>query len=353
MAAGGSVGGSGGKGGSGRGKKAPLSGGAAGGRAGKAGSHRKGSTVGSGGQGKRRLAGRGPTPPAEERTGHPKARAKARTERAERAAKRPASSVAGIPVHRGRGKAEADEVIVGRNPVVEVLRAKVPAKSLVIALGMDYDDRVTEALRLATRQDLPIREAPRHELDRVTSGAVHQGMALVVPPYAYADPRDLLDRAVAAGPAGLLVALDGVSDPHNLGAVIRSAAAFGAQGVVIPERRAAGMTATAWKTSAGAAARIPVARATNLTRTLKSYAAAGLVIVGLTADGELTLDDLVAAVDPLVLVVGGEGKGLSRLVSEACDLRVGIPMSGAVESLNASVAAAVVLAEVARRRRTA
>jgi len=132
---------------------------------------------------------------------------------------------------------------------------------------------------------------------------------------------------------------------------VRSAAAFGAQGMVIPERRAAGVTATAWKTSAGAAARIPIARATNLVRTLKACAAAGLVVVGLTADAEITLDELEAAVDPLVLVVGAEGKGLGRLVAEACDLRVAIPISRAVESLNASVAAGVVLAEIARRRR--
>jgi 23S rRNA (guanosine2251-2'-O)-methyltransferase len=340
VAAGGAVGGAG------RSKRTPLSGGAAGGRAGKAGSHRKGSTVGSGGQGKRKLAGRGPTPPAEERVGHPKARAKAR---AERAAARPAG--AGIPARGGRGKSDGDEVIVGRNPVVEVLRAGVPVRSLVVALGLDHDDRVDEALRLATRLGVPIREAPRHELDRVTSGAVHQGLALVVPPYQYADPHDLLDRAVAAGPSGLLVALDGVTDPHNLGAIVRSAAAFGAQGMVIPERRAAGVTATAWKTSAGAAARIPIARATNLVRTLKACAAAGLVVVGLTADAEITLDELEAAVDPLVLVIGAEGKGLGRLVAEACDLRVAIPISRAVESLNASVAAGVVLAEIARRRR--
>jgi 23S rRNA (guanosine2251-2'-O)-methyltransferase len=119
-----------------------------------------------------------------------------------------------------------------------------------------------------------MREAPRHELDRVTSGAVHQGMALVVPPYQYADPHDLLQLALDEGTSGLIVALDGVTDPHNLGAIVRSAAAFGAQGVLIPERRAAGITATAWKTSAGAVARVPVARATNLTRTLKSYAEA-------------------------------------------------------------------------------
>ena len=335
----------------GRAGKKSVAGGAAGGRAGKAVSHRKGAPAGSGGYGKRRLEGRGPTPPAEERTGHPKARAKARAERV--AAPRPPAQIAGIPMRTSRSaKGDTDEVIVGRNPVVEVLRSKVPAKSLVVALGMDYDDRVDEAIRLATRLEIPIREAQRHELDRVTSGAVHQGLALVVPPYEYADPADILAAAIEAGPAGLVVALDGITDPHNLGAIVRSAAAFGAQGVVVPERRSASMTATAWKTSAGAAARIPVSRATNLTRTLKSYAAAGLVVVGLEGEAELVLDDFADAAEPLVLVIGAEGKGLSRLVSEACDVLLRIPMSGVVESLNASVATAVVLAEIARRRRT-
>jgi 23S rRNA (guanosine2251-2'-O)-methyltransferase len=146
------------------------------------------------------------------------------------------------------------------------------------------------------------------------------------------------------------VALDGVTDPRNLGAVIRSAAAFGAQGVFLPERRSAGITATAWRTSAGAAARMPVSRVTNLTRGLKQAQREGFLIVGLDADGETTLYDLEAAIGPLVVVVGSEGRGLSRLVGQTCDLRVSIPMTSDVESLNASVAAAVTLAEVSRRR---
>jgi 23S rRNA (guanosine2251-2'-O)-methyltransferase len=151
----------------------------------------------------------------------------------------------------------------------------------------------------------------------------------------------------------LLVALDGVTDPRNLGSVVRSAAAFGASGVLIPERRAAGVTSGAWKSSAGALARLPVARATNLVRALQAYRKAGLFVVGLAADGEIDSDDLQMAADPLVLVIGSEGKGLSRLVSEQCDLRMRIPMAGPVESLNAGVAAGVALAEVARLRRAA
>jgi len=172
-----------------------------------------------------------------------------------------------------------------------------------------------------------------------------------VPPFAYAALPDLLNIALESGVPPLLVALDGVTDPRNLGAVIRSALAFGAQGVIVPERRAAGVTATAWRTSAGAAARLPVAQVTNLVRALKECRDAGLFVIGLDADGTTSLDELEMATEPLVVVVGSEGRGLSRLVGESCDLTVNIPMAPEAESLNASVAAAVTLAEVARRRR--
>jgi len=238
---------------------------------------------------------------------------------------------------------------VGRNPVVEALRAHVPATALYVAQGVDMDDRVTEAIRTAADRAIAILEISRAELDRLTGGVLNQGLGLQVPPYNYEPFEDLLATALEH-PDPLLVALDGVTDPRNLGAVIRSAAAFGAQGVFLPERRAAGMTATAWRTSAGAAARSPVAQVTNLTRALKQAQQEGFVVVGLDAEGETSLYDLEAAVGPLVIVVGSEGKGLSRLVGQTCDLRVTIPMTSQVESLNASVAAAVTLAEVARRR---
>jgi 23S rRNA (guanosine2251-2'-O)-methyltransferase len=174
-----------------------------------------------------------------------------------------------------------------------------------------------------------------------------------VPAYSYAHPDELLEAAGDAAEPALVVALDGVTDPRNLGAVVRSVSAFGGHGVVVPQRRSASMTAVAWRTSAGTAARLPVARATNLTRTLREYATAGLMVAGLDAHGSVPLDEFELATDPLVIVVGSEGKGLSRLVRETCDVTVSIPMAGPVESLNASVAAGVVLAEVARRRRAA
>jgi len=221
-----------------------------------------------------------------------------------------------------------------------------------VAEGTERDDRLREVFRLTSEQRLPITEVTRAELDRMTSRAVHQGVAMRVPPYEYAHPDDLTQAAADADEPALIVALDSVTDPRNLGAVVRSAAGFGAHGVVVPERRAAGMTAAAWKSSAGAAARIPVARATNLTRQLKTYAESGLMIAGLAADGEVSLPELDLADGPLVLVVGAEGKGLSRLVAETCDVRVAIPMASGLESLNAGVAAGIALYEISRIRRS-
>ena len=186
-------------------------------------------------------------------------------------------------------------------------------------------------------------ESPRAELDRLTGGSPHQGLALQVPPYDYAHPNDLLARAIDADETALIVALDGVTDPRNLGAVVRSVAAFGAHGVIVPERRSAGMTASAWKTSAGAAARVPVARATNLARALTSLRKAGLFVVGLDGAGEAEVGSLELATEPMVLVTGSEGKGLSRIVREQCDVIARIPIAGDVESLNASVATGIAL----------
>ena len=299
---------------------------------------KKGAVKGTGGQRRKSLEGKGPTPRAEMRPGHPAQR------RATAAAK---------AAERREKKADGPEIIAGRNPVVEALRADVPGTTLYVALNIDADDRVTEAVRLAADRGISILEVPREELDRKTNRAVHQGLGLQVPPFEYAHPDDLLAAARDSGEPPLLVALDGVTDPRNLGAVVRSAAAFGAHGVLLPGRRSAGMTAVAWRTSAGTAARMPIAVATNLTRQLKAWADEGLMLAGLDADGSVDIDGMDLATDPLVVVLGSEGRGLSRLVRETCDITVSIPMAAGVESLNASVAAAVLLAEVARRRRIA
>ncbi len=296
---------------------------------------KKGPTVGSGGVRRRGLEGRGATPPARMRPGHPAAK---RAVKQTRQARKP-----GKPT-------DETETVLGRNPVLECLRADAPATALFVALGAEADERLTESVTLAADRGIPILEVPRHDLDRMSANGLHQGIALQVPPYAYAHPEDLLAIATRDVQPALVVALDNISDPRNLGAVIRSVAAFGGHGVLIPQRRSASVTAVAWRTSAGAAARVPVARATNLNRTLGQWSAAGLSVVGLAADGDTVLDDLDAS-GPLVVVVGSEGKGLSRLVRQNCDAVVSIPMAGPTESLNASVAAGVVLAEIARQRR--
>jgi 23S rRNA (guanosine2251-2'-O)-methyltransferase len=335
---------------------------------------KKGPTVGTGGKNRRSLEGRGPTPAATERTGHPAARRAASVaRRAAAGGQGGAQQRSGADPRRDRtggsggagphggsrsgGRSSqrgASEAVAGRNSVVEALRAHVPATALHVASRIETDDRVREALRTAADRGLPVLETTRGDLDRMTDGAVHQGLVLQVPPYQHATLEDLLTAATDAGQQALVVALDGVTDPRNLGAVVRSAAAFGAHGVLVPERRSAGMTASAWKTSAGAAARVPVARETNLTRALEAAKDAGCFVIGLDADAdaELGSEEVARVVDgPLVLVVGSEGKGLSRLVRSTCDLVVSIPMAGEVESLNAGVAAGVALYEVARRRR--
>ncbi|MBL7254536.1 23S rRNA (guanosine(2251)-2'-O)-methyltransferase RlmB [Paractinoplanes lichenicola] len=253
------------------------------------------------------------------------------------------------PGRRSNPTKEGPELLLGRNPVVEALRAAVPATALYVAQGIDIDERVAEIVRTAGDRGIPILEIGRNELDRMTGGVLHQGIGLQVPPFAYEDFDDLLAAAMEQ-PTPLLVAMDGITDPRNVGAVIRSVAAFGGHGVFMTERRAAGITATAWRTSAGAAARVPVSQVVNLTRAIKKAQDVGFVAIGLDADGETDLYELEAAVGPLLVVVGSEGRGLSRLVGETCDLRVSIPMASEVESLNASVAAAVTLAEVSRRR---
>ncbi|MGZ4428702.1 MAG: 23S rRNA (guanosine(2251)-2'-O)-methyltransferase RlmB [Nocardioidaceae bacterium] len=296
-------------------------------------------TAGSGGRVRRGLEGKGPTPKAKDREGHIAYKKRQRVEKA--AAKKP---------RRTAAKGGDSEWIAGRNSVVEALRAEMPVTAVYVAEGAERDGRLREVFKIAADRGIALLEVTRNELDRLTREAVHQGLAAKVTAYEYAHPSDLLDRAAAAGEKPLIVMLDSVTDPRNLGAVVRSAAGFGAHGVVVPERRAAGMTASAWKTSAGAAARVPVAQATNLTRQLKAYQEAGCMVIGLAADGDVSLPDLDLADGPLVVVVGSEGKGLSRLVAETCDQLVSIPMASSLESLNAGVAASVALYAISQSR---
>ena len=309
---------------------------------------KKGALVGSGGQRRKGLEGKGPTPKAADRPNH-KAHKAAQKAGAARpgTGTRPAGG-SRSPQRKAKG---GTEIVAGRNSVLEALRTDIPASTLYVASRIDSDDRVREVIKIAGRRGIPMLETPRTELDRITDDAVHQGLALQVPAYSYAHPGDLIDPEKPGVP--VIVALDGITDPRNLGAIIRSVAAFGGHGVLVPSRRSVGMTASAWKTSAGAAARIPVAQATNLTRALQDYRKQGFFVVGLDMDGDVDLPELALASEPLVIVVGSEGKGLSRLVRETCDQIVSIPMTSAVESLNAGMAVGVTLYEIARSRRPA
>lgn len=290
---------------------------------------RKGATVGSGGQRRRSLAGKGPTPPAERRPGHPAARRAKRQQR------------------RSEGRL-AREVILGRNAVLEALVAGVPATELAIGDFVTEDQRTTRARTVAAEAGIPVLLRNKPELDRLADGLPHQGVVLVVAPFEYAELHEVIDHRPAADLPPLVVVLDHLEDGRNLGAISRSAAAFAASGLVVPDRRAAGVTAAAWRASAGALARVPVARVVNVARSLASLRKAGFVTIGLSTAGGRPIHAVAASVtgQPTALVVGSESSGLSRLVAESCDLLATIPITATTESLNASVAAAIAMDRV-------
>jgi len=297
---------------------------------------KKGPSGGTGGNNKKRLAGKGPTPKAEDRPYHAAAkRKKAIAKKADKKEVRPTRS--------GHPKGE---IVAGRNAVLEALRESVPSTELLVARSIEVDDRVAESLKLALHLGLPIREAHRAEVEGISPNS--QGIILAIKPFQYSSFEEIIQRAKY--PA-LIVALDGVTDPRNLGAIIRSAAAFGAAGVIMTERRAASMTAAAWKSSAGAAARLPIAQVTNLARTIDAAKKEGLFVIGLDGESEEMISSMKIATEAIMIVVGSEGKGLARLTREKCDLVVSIPISATTESLNASVATAIALFFVDQARR--
>ena len=326
---------------------------------------------------RRALRGRGPTPKAENRPNHKKYRggedakrstrdsrdrdsrdrdSRDRDRRSDdrRSAGRKRVERKRIDSKRGdrkrdfrREPREHHDTIAGRNAVVEALRAGLPARELVVAVGVDIDERLEESVKLAQKMGLGIREVERRQIENMTGIANHQGIALVAKPFQYSSQKEIFARAKE--PA-LFVAVDGVTDPRNIGAIARSAAAFGADGLLIPERRNAPLTAAAWKSSAGAAARLPIAQVTNLARSMQDAKEFGCFIVGLDGDADTAVEAIEIADQPLYIVVGSEGRGLSRLVRENCDLLIKIPMSNTVESLNASVAMSIALYAVDRKR---
>ena len=242
----------------------------------------------------------------------------------------------------------ADGIIEGRNAVIEALRAGTAMDKVYIAKG-ETDATLGHIASTARGKGIVVVEADRRKLDAMSVTHSHQGVIAVAAVREYASVSDILQSARDKGEAPLVVVCDELSDPHNLGAVIRTAEAAGAHGVIIPKRRSAGLTAIVAKTSAGAVSYLPVARVANLTALLRELKEEGLWVFGTAADGSTSLyqADLKG---PAAIVIGSEGNGMSRLVREQCDFLVSIPMRGQVNSLNASAAAAVVLYEAVRQR---
>jgi len=249
-----------------------------------------------------------------------------------------------------KGRAHLDDVIAGRNPVREALRAGRPVNKILMARDY-YSGPLLEIFALAREKSIPVQKVEKHSLNRFVPETAHQGVIALVSPKAYAAVEDIL-AAVRPGEDPFLILLDEISDPRNLGAILRTADAAGVHGVIIPRRRSAPLTPVVAKSSAGAIEYVPVARVANIAQTIETLKKNGVWLVGADADGQEVFWD--ARLDgPLALVIGGEDKGLGRLVKERCDILVRMPMYGRVNSLNASVAAALLVYEVVRQRRKA
>jgi 23S rRNA (guanosine2251-2'-O)-methyltransferase len=241
------------------------------------------------------------------------------------------------------------EIIGGRNAVLEALKSsRRQIVELMISESSD-DRRLRAAMKIARRKGIRVSFHSRKELDELAHGLNHQGIIAVASPMEYSPLDEIIERAFLPGTQPLIVVLDHIQDPHNLGAIIRTAEAVGAHGVVIPKKRAVGVTPAVVKTSSGATDHIPIARVSNIVQSLERLKDKGVWTIGLIPDADRTIYQ-VDLTGPIALVIGGEGEGISRLVSERCDLLASIPMSGKVGSLNASVAAAVAMYEVFRQR---
>jgi 23S rRNA (guanosine2251-2'-O)-methyltransferase len=252
---------------------------------------------------------------------------------------------------RGRRPPQRDErLVVGLHPVRELLRAGQPVRRILVSSSRGSSGILDDLLRAARAAGVDVAEVDPETIEARADGLVHQGVVALAPPFPYARLEDVLERAAASGEPPMLVALDGVTDPHNLGSIARTAEAVGAHGLLVPARRAAGVTPTAEKAAAGALAHLPVVEVTNLVRTLEALHRRGVWSLGLDGEADTDLADHPLASEACVLVVGAEGAGLARLTRERCDALVKLPMRGRVASLNASVAAGVALYELVRRR---
>lgn len=243
----------------------------------------------------------------------------------------------------------SEEYIVGRNPVLEVLRSGRSVNKIWIAEGSQKGP-ISQVMSMAKEAKIQVQIVPKKKIDQVADGQVHQGVVALVAAYEYVEVEDMLRKAADLGEPPFLLILDEIEDPHNLGSILRTADVVGAHGVIIPKRRAVGLTSTVAKSSAGAMEYVPVARVTNIVRTMEELKEKGVWMAGTDASGEQDIRE--ARFDmPIGIVIGSEGKGMSRLVRETCDFVVRLPMVGHVNSLNASVAAALLMFEVMKQRR--
>ncbi|MEC9488436.1 MAG: 23S rRNA (guanosine(2251)-2'-O)-methyltransferase RlmB [Halanaerobium sp.] len=240
------------------------------------------------------------------------------------------------------------DIVIGRNPVQEVLQGSRQVSQVFLARGT-RGKPVDKILDMARKKGVPVEYIPREELAEKADSGSHQGVLAYVEEFTYASLEEIIVRSKKKGTAPFLIILDQIQDPHNLGSIIRTAEALGADGIIIPAHRACGITPTVSKTSAGAVEHIPVAQVTNINHTISELKEKGIWIYGLemTGENQLSATDLKG---PLALVVGSEGSGLRRLVKENCDFLVQIPLRGQINSLNASVAAGIMIYEIFRQR---
>ncbi|MBT4125803.1 MAG: 23S rRNA (guanosine(2251)-2'-O)-methyltransferase RlmB [Chloroflexi bacterium] len=250
-----------------------------------------------------------------------------------------------------RAKKVHGQTVEGRRAVLESLRAERDIEKLVMVQDADLGAQLQEIVMLASEAGIPVEAVSRKELDAQSQTKKNQGVIAVVPDPRYHEPEDLLLGAETGDLPPLLVMLDGIQDPHNLGAIARTADAVGAHGMIIPERRAVGITPGAVRASAGALEHVKVSKVTNLNRTLERLKGMGMMVIGLDAEGDVEYTEANFS-GPVVIVIGSEGNGLSRLVRENCDQIASIPMAGQLSSLNASVSAGLVLYEAFRQRRS-
>ncbi|SES17168.1 23S rRNA (guanosine(2251)-2'-O)-methyltransferase RlmB [Salipaludibacillus aurantiacus] len=240
------------------------------------------------------------------------------------------------------------DLIAGKNPVLEALKGDHTINKIWIAEG-SQKGQMNQVISLSKKKKVQVQFVPKKKLDQMVDTDNHQGVAAQISAYEYQDIQVLFDRASKKGESPFFLLLDELEDPHNLGSILRTADAAGAHGVIIPKRRSVGLTSTVAKSSAGAIEHVPVARVTNLARTMEELKKQGLWFIGTDARGESDYREVDVNM-PLCLVIGSEGKGMSRLVKEKCDFLVNIPLAGKVTSLNASVAASLLMYEVLRRR---